>query len=206
MKRLLPSLAALLVCVAVLWGWTDGFQAFTVFSHALRQAGPLPRALPDIPLVNQEGEAFSLKNKKKFVLVNFVYLDCPDVCHKINNRLEGIYRTMAGKMIPENLELLTISFDLQRDDVRKIKSYKQLFGKGLDGWTFALPDGISPEKFDNFLRKIGVWARRVPGTGLINHSIYQFLVAPDGKIVKVFDPARENDQKIMGELEAWVSK
>lgn len=206
MKRLLPPLVALLLCVSILWVWTDGFRAFTVFSYALNQAGPLPRAFPDAVFVNQDGATFHLQDKKKFVLVNFVYLDCPDVCHKINNRLEGIYRKLAGGIIPADLELLTISFDLQRDNVRKIKSYKQLFGEGLSGWTFALPEGMTQESFDQFLRTLGVWARRVPGTAIINHSIYQFLVAPNGEIVKVFDPAREDDRQIIEELKSWVQK
>lgn len=206
MKGLLPPLAVAALCVAVLWGWTDGFCAFTVFSHTLNKAGPLPRAFPDIPLRDHNGAAFRLTEKKKYLLVNFVYLDCPDVCHKINNRLEGIYRAMAGGIVPGKLEMLTISFDLQRDDIKKIRLYRKLFGSGIDGWTFALPDGLTQQEFDDFLGRAGIWARRVPGTILINHSIYQFLVAPDGRIANIFDPARESDQEIIAQLNSWVQK
>lgn len=206
MKNLLPPLAAAAFCIAVLWGWTDGFRAFTVFSHTLNKAGALPRVFPDVPLKNQDGVTFRLKEKGKYLLINFVYLDCPDVCHKINNRLEGIHRAMGDGIVPEKLEMLTISFDLQHDDIRKIRSYRRLFGPGIDGWTFALPDGLTQEEFDDFLGRAGIWARRVPGTALINHSIYQFLVAPGGEIVKIFDPARESDREIIGQLNSWVQK
>lgn len=206
MRKCLPPLLALVLCAAVLWVWTDGFRSFTVFSHALLAAGPLPRKFPDLPLVDQDGRAFQVGGEKKYVLVNFVYLDCPDVCHKINNRLEGIYRALEGRIIPQRLELLTVSFDLRHDDLRKIRSYRQLFDGGLEGWTFALPEGVTQEKFDRFLAKLGVWAQRVPGTHLINHSIYQFLVAPNGNIVRIFDPAREDDRLIAQELELWSQK
>lgn len=206
MRKLLPPLVAAAVCVAVLWTWTDGSRTFTVFSHALHKAGPVPRAFPDIPLVDHNGTAFHPGKTGKYLLINFVYLDCPDVCHIINNRMEGIHRALSGKFVPEKLEMLTISFDLQRDDVKKLRNYRKQFGAGIDGWTFALPDGLTQGEFDKFLERAGVWARRVPGTALINHSIFQFLVAPNGEIVKIFDPAREDDREIVAQLTSWIQK
>ncbi len=206
MRKWLPPLLALGLVVGILWGWTDGFRTFTVFSHALYAAGPLPRQFPDLPLNDQDGRGFRVGDGKKFVLVNFVYLDCPDVCHKITNRLEGIHRALEGRVIPNKLELVTVSFDLRQDDLRKIRSYRRHFGGGLEGWSFALPHGLTQGEFDRVLEELGLWARRIPGTHLINHAIYQFLVAPDGRIVRVFDPAREDDRRITEELELWVQK
>ncbi len=205
MKHILPPLAALLLCIGGLWGWTNGFTAFTVFSHTLAEAGPPPRAFPNIPLINQDSTVFRIKDKHKYVLLNFVYLNCPNVCHKVNNRLEGIYTALDGTLVPGTLELVTVSFDLRNDDVRKLKNYRKLFVGGLPGWTFALPHGSDEQAFGSYLKQAGVWAYRLPESGIINHSVYLFLLSPANELVRVFDPAREDDDAIIAGIRACVN-
>ncbi len=204
MKKLLLPLLTLAGAVALLAFWSNGFRTFTVFSDTLHRAGPLPREFPDIPLRDQDGKAFHLKDQKKFHLVNFVYLNCPEVCHKINNRLEGVYHGMEGGLIPKVLEFVTISFDQKNDSLERIRSYRSQFEPGIAGWTFALTDRVSSKDFEGFLRQAGVWAKPVPKTGLINHSIYQFLVSPENRIVAVFDPGRETDAAILARIRSCL--
>lgn len=204
MKHLLPPLAALLLCIGGLWGWTKGFTTYTVFSHTLAQAGPLPHPFPDIPLISQDSTVFRIKDMHKYVLVNYVYLNCPNVCHKVNNRLEGIYGQLEGHLVPSALELVTISFDLRNDDVRKLKNYRLLFQGGLQGWTFALPYASDEQAFGSYLKQAGIWAFRLPETGIINHSVYLFLISPANEVVRVFDPAREDDNAIIAGIRACV--
>ncbi|MBS1632924.1 MAG: SCO family protein [Bacteroidetes bacterium] len=198
MKKILIPFLALAISLTVLAKWTGGFRSFTVFSYTLQQAGNIPRDFPDIPLIDQDGNVFHIKDKHKYTLINFVYLNCPSVCHKINNRLEKIYHSINPDIVPSQLEFVTISFDPDNDDVEKIKKYRNFFGADISGWTFALPYRTALPGFENYLHQVGIWASSAPGTGIINHSIYIFLVAPDNKIIRVFDPAREDDHFIAG--------
>lgn len=206
MKHFIAPTLVLALALLGLGVWTRGFTAFTVFSHTLQTAGSLPRSLAPIDLVDQDGKIFRLGNAKKYTLVNFVYLNCPFVCHKINNRLEGIYRALQPSLVPQKLQLVTVSFDTEHDDTARIKKYRRQFGAHLDGWTFALPYGIDKTAFDEFLVRLGVWAQAAPERDIINHSIFLFLLTPDKKITRVFDPARESDAQILTELRTQVAR
>lgn len=200
MKNFIPPFVALVICIAVIWKWTYGFSAFTVFSYTLRDAGTTPRTFPDIQLINQDSIVFHIKDKKKYTLVNFVYLNCPNVCHKVNNRLEEIYNKIDSNIVPSKLELVTVSFDLKNDNIKKIKNYRNHFSSNIQGWSFALPYQISQKDFDTYFKQVGIWAKAAPKSNVINHSIYLFLISPENKVIKVFDPAREDNATIINEV------
>ncbi|HRP01592.1 MAG TPA: SCO family protein [Candidatus Kapabacteria bacterium] len=200
MKKILIPIITFCVCFAVIWSWTNAFSSFTVFSYTLKEAGDTPRYFPDIKFINQNANVFDLKDKHKYVLMNFVYLNCPSVCHKVNNQLEEIYHLLDTSIVPSKLEFVTVSFDLKNDNLEKIEKYRDFFGDSIPGWAFALPYQTNEVQFRNFLKDIGIWAEEAPQTGIINHSIYLFLISPENKIIKTFDPARENNQQIINKL------
>jgi len=200
MKRVLIPVLTLIICITIIWKWTLGFSAFTVFTYTLDKAGTIPRAFPDISMINQNGKTFHLKDKHKFMLANFVYLNCPYVCHKVNNQLEQIYHLIDSSTIPSKLEFLTLSFDLKNDNIQKIKKYRSYFGTDINGWTFALPYKVSNQEFNQYLTRVGIWKYAVPSTGIINHSIYLFLISPENKIIKIFDPARDSNDVIVRQI------
>ena len=206
MKRILIPVFSFLICFAVIWAWTDGFSAFTIFSYTLKEAGETPRPFPEFQLINENGEVFSFTDKHKYLVVNFMYLDCPLVCHKVNNRIEEIYEMFDPETVPDNLEFVTISFDLEHDDVQKIKNYRNLFDADIKGWTFALPYQSSKEDFNEALRNIGVWTYQIPETGAINHSIYLFLISSDNEIIKVIDPARNDNAAIISQINQCINQ
>ena len=200
MKKILIPIFALIICVTILWKWTYGFSAFTIYSYTLKEAGDAPRAFPAFQMVNQNGVTFNLKDKHKYVLINFVYLNCPLACHKVNNQIEQIYHLFSPAIVPEKLEFVTVSFDLVGDNIQKINNYRSHYGNNIDGWTFALPFHSNQQEFTHVLRKIGVWTYEVPSTGIINHSLYLYLISPDNKVVKTFDPARDDNQTIIEQI------
>lgn len=206
MRKILIPVISLALCLSVIWQWTCGFSAFTVFSYTLERAGTNPRAFPEISMIDQDGHVFRLKDKHKFVLINFVYLNCPYVCHKVNNQIEQIYHLADPSLVPSQLQFITMSFDLKNDDIQKIRKYRSYFGKDIEGWSFTLPFQTKETDFANFLNKVGVWKYMVPSTGIINHSIYLFLVSPDQKIVSVFDPARQTNEQIIQKIESCIEE
>lgn len=207
MKSILIPLATAVVCILAISQWTDGFRAFTVFSYTLNKAGDMPRSFPDMELMNQEGEKFRIRDEGKYVLTNFVYLNCPDVCHKVNNRLETIYHLIPSEYFSDDLKFVTISFDPERDDVDRIKKYRNLFDKDdISGWDFAIPYHSRFGNLDEYLKDAGIWAVPAPASRMINHSVYIFLISPENKVITVFDPGRESDEEIANGIRKVIQK
>ena len=204
-RQILIPVTTLLICVGIISKWTHGFKAFTIFSYTLEEAHPLSKTFPDIRLVDHTGKVFNIHDKDKYLLVNFVYLNCPDVCHKVNNQLEELYHLPeAARVIPDKLNLLTISFDQENDNVAKIEKYRSYFGKDIDAWSFALPYQFKEEDFFDYLKSLGVWIYKNPDTGIINHSVNLYLISPDHKIVRIFDPGREKSKSIIKQIEQCI--
>ncbi|MCZ2101372.1 MAG: SCO family protein [Chitinophagales bacterium] len=206
MKKVIIPISTFILCVFIVYNWTAGFSAFTVFSDTLHKAGSLPRTFPDIELISQDSVHFKIGDKKKFKLVNYVYLNCPLVCHKVNNRLEDIYHSVSDSIIPAQLELITISFDLKYDNIQKIKNYRARFTEDIHGWTFAIPSTEAHTSFEQYLLDVGIWAKPANQTGIINHSVYLFLLSPDNQVIAVFDPAREDNSEIINKTLGWIQK
>lgn len=200
LKKILIPILSLLFCLVVIGKWTKGFTAFTIFSYTLKEAGDIGRQLPDLHVINQNGESFNLKEKQKYVLLNFVYLNCPLACHKVNNQIENIYHLFDNSIVPNKLEFLTISFDPENDGIQRIKNYRKNFGDSISGWNFAIPYKTDSASFKKSLKEIGIWAYSVPNTNLINHSLYLFLISPNNTIIKVFDPGRDETYSIKEQI------
>lgn len=205
-KQLLIPVFSLAVCLLVIGWWTYGFSAFTTYSYTLKAAGATPRKIPDIRLVNQDGKVFHLNAPHSYILLNFVYLSCPNVCQKVNNDLDAIYHLMDSSLVPSKLQFVTVSFDLKNDNIQKIKKYRSFYGSDITGWTFALPYGESGTTFHQYLHDIGIYAYRIPGTALINHSSYMFLITPQNEIIRVFDPTREKNPFIVNQIKQCLEE
>jgi len=93
---------------------------------------------------------------------------------------------------------------LKNDDLVKIKRYRERFGTDINGWSFALPYQSDQKTFNRFLIQAGIWKYQIPANGVINHSVYLLLINPKNKIVKIFDPARENSQAITSQIKSCV--
>ncbi len=206
LKQIFIPVLFLSLCIGIIGWWTLGFKAFTIFSYTLKDAAPLNSNFQDIGLINQDGEVFHLGDKHTYKLVNFVYLNCPSVCHKVNNQLEEIYHLVDTSLIPERINFITISFDLKHDDVEKIKLYRNHFGDNIEGWTFALPYQTNEDQFDAFLKRTGVWIYKDSKTGIINHSTDLYLLSPTNEIIDIFDPNRSDNQAIKQQIQEWITK
>ena len=206
MKNVLIPVLSLVICFFIFWKWTYGFKAFTIFTYTLNKAGKTPREFPGFQMVDQNGNGFDIKDKHKYVLVNFVYLDCPYACHKVNNELDNIYHLFSKGIVPSQLEFVTVSFDPAMDDINRLKNYRSHFGNDISGWTFAIPNHTVQKDLNKLLRDVGVWTYKNPESGIINHSLYLFLVSPDNKIIKIFDPARDNDSTIIEQINECIKE
>jgi len=106
------------------------------------------------------------------VLLFFGYTHCPDICPQTLYHLAQIYKRLGR---PQDLQVLMITVDPERDDPDTTDRYAKLFDKrfvGLSG---------SPEAVARVAAQYYVYSRREPN-GLINHTATVTLVDSRGLI------------------------
>ncbi len=198
------SIAAL-ICLLILGGglalvsaWTLGFSAFTSYSYALVEAGPLPRAAPDITFLDQfdnERRLTSLRGRD--VLLHVFYGSCVTICPIVIEELRELYSDLSPAQ-RSKLVILSISVNSVRDTTKRLLDLWRQEG-AFEGWIMARP---STDSFDRVTREFGIWVF-AKSDGTINHSADLFLIDRGGRIVRVFSPQSNND-RIRRDLEKYL--
>ncbi|KAJ3012330.1 Cu-binding protein [Thoreauomyces humboldtii] len=158
-------------------------------------------------LVDHDGRPVTdLDYRGKFMLLYFGYTFCPDVCPEELEKMAEVVETLTNKhgYSQETLVPIFISCDPKRDSVSAIKEYVQDFHQkfvGLIGthaqikrvakayrlYFSAPPRAVDDDEADY----------------LVDHSIFFYLVDPDGRYVAHFgrtDTADEVVQKVIGQI------
>ena len=184
--------------VGLVYTWTLGFSAFTSYSYALNKAGPLPRAAPDISLVDQFGNERRLASLRgRYVLLHVFYGSCLTICPIVIEQLREVYSDLPaaqrGKLV-----ILSISVDLVRDTTERLLDLWHEEG-AFQGWIMAQP---ADRSIDRVAQEFGIWVF-AKNDGTINHSADLFLIDPAGRIVRVISP-QSNSDGIRRDLEKYL--
>jgi protein SCO1/2 len=98
-----------------------------------------PYVVPDTPLVDTGGDAFSLAadTDARLTLVFFGYTNCPDICQVVMSSLAS-----AMTRIPESdrddVEVVFVTTDPARDDEEALRTYLDRFDPTFTGLTGKL--------------------------------------------------------------------
>jgi len=196
---------AALICLLVLGGgaglvyaWTLGFSAFTSYSYALIEAGPLPRAAPDISFVDQFGNERRLASLRgRHVLLHVFYGSCFTICPIVIEELRELYSDLSPAQ-RSKLVILSISVDPVRDTTERLLDLWREEG-AFEGWIMAQPADAS---INRVAQEFGIWVF-AKNDGTINPSADLFLIDPGGRIVRVFS-AQSNNDRIRRDLEKYL--
>ena len=173
MKRgFLPLLAVVLAGgIGALWLATDGFRVVTNFGAWQLAVERDPRGLPNVPLLDQNGQPFSLADYRgKTVLVDFIYTRCPTICGVLGDDFRNAL-TLARGGTNADIDLLSISFDPTNDDRQALRQYAARYGAtaplwrvaaparqdGLDALLHAFGDVVIPDGFGGFVHSSAVY-------------------------------------------------
>jgi protein SCO1 len=200
-NRGIAALICLLVLgggVALVYAWTLGFSAFTSYSYALIEAGPLPRAAPDISFVDQFGNERRMASLRgRHVLLHVFYGSCFTICPIVIEELRELYSNLSPTQ-RSKLVILSITVDSVRDTTERLLDLWRKEG-AFEGWIMAQPSDAS---IDWVTRELGIWLF-AKSDGTINHSADLFLIDPDGRIMRVFSAQSKND-RIRRDLEKYL--
>ncbi|GBD06288.1 hypothetical protein HRbin21_00074 [bacterium HR21] len=139
------------------------------------------------PLWTQQGTAveFPQDFRGRVVLVAFFYVQCPDICPMIAERMRQIWEALPDTA---GVQAVMISFDPRRDTPERLRDFAQAHGLPEPG--FVLASG-RPEVVDQLVERFGVVVQKTPSeftaggeAYFFAHSDVLFLLDSQGRIRK----------------------
>jgi protein SCO1/2 len=185
-RGFVPLLAAVLACGIGALAWaTEGFRVVTSEGARRLAVERAPRAVPDIRLIDQEGQAFSLADYRgRVLLLEFIYTRCPTICGVFGEdfrRVQDIERRSASH---PDTDLVSISFDPASDDREALKLYADRYGAKAPHWRVAAP--ADARDLAGLLKTFDVTVI-ADGLGGFVHDGAVYLVNAQGRLVRILD-------------------
>lgn len=168
------------------------------------------KEVPDFKLTNQDGKRFSLRDYRgKALAVTFIYAQCPlpEYCIKMSTAFSDLNNNVINSEYRDKIRLLSISFDPARDTPEKLKSY----GLGYMGKD-AKPDftvwQLAVGKDEEVRAVADFFGLRYEvdqnDKTQFNHSLRTAVIAPDGKVTKIFSGNEWTPGELQRELLATL--
>jgi protein SCO1/2 len=119
---------------------------------ALRQEKTNVR-FADVVLLDQDGMPVRLEKdlvSDHLVVMGFIYTSCTTVCPVVSSIMGKVQQQLGGR-VGEEVRLVSISVDPQRDDAKRLASYARAFQRG-PGWSWLTG---SPYAISETLKGLG---------------------------------------------------
>jgi protein SCO1/2 len=185
------SVAALLAVTALAgaaFAWvSEGFYAVT--SDGVRRANlaRMPRALPDIVLVDAFGQTLSLQDYGSAGEATFVtlqYVRCRSVCLSSAAAQSWLQGELQARGLQTRVKLLTLSFDPHNDTQQVLLQHAQRLHADSGLWRFATVGDAQ-----DLPQLLGLFDLVVlpDGLGGFSHNAALFLIGHDGRLSKAYD-------------------
>ncbi|MDQ3803294.1 MAG: SCO family protein [Acidobacteriota bacterium] len=173
-------------------------------------AGPPPGTqVPDVALVNQDGERLSLDRLRgRALLLTFIYTRCPvpDYCPLMSSNFAAVHRELErDAALRPKAHLLSVTLDPAYDTPKVLRSYgaayTERYGEEtFEHWDFATGD---PAEICRLAQFFGLAYREE--SGQVVHSLRTALVAPDGKVYKIYRGNEWKPEEVLADLRRLLS-
>lgn len=171
---------------------------------------PRPGAeVPDFALVNQDGKPIKLRDYRgKALALTFIYTRCPiqDYCPLMSSNFAQIDRLLRkDPALAGRAHLLSISIDPDYDKPEVLRRYGAEYLKESGGdfshWEFA---SGAPEQIRAAADFFGLryWAEG----GQIIHSLRTAIIAPDGKLYKLYRDNQWKPEELLNDLKSAANQ
>jgi protein SCO1/2 len=172
---------------------------------ALLDAGivllPQSRTLPELSLIDQNGQTFAVDQlKDKWSLLFFGYTFCPDICPATLADLRQL-RSKLPEETRANLRVVLVSVDPQRDTPEQLKKYLNYFDADFVGLT---GEEKNIQKLANAVSIPYIPADTSEENYTVNHSGNLVILGPDGT-QRGFIRAPLNNEKLVQQLPALMA-
>lgn len=145
-----------------------------------------PFAVSATPLVDTEGEAYSLAadTDKDLTLVFFGYTNCPDICGQVMATLAGMLTRLDDEE-KEDVDVVFVTTDAPRDTEEVVADYVDAFDPSIIGLTGDMDDIIEVGQS----LAVGIeTGEKLPGGGYdVTHGTRVYAVDPDDQSPMMWD-------------------
>lgn len=167
----------------------------------------LDKDVPDFKLTNQDNKQISLKDfKGKATAITFIYSRCPlpEFCILMSRRFSDLAIQLQNSAdLKDKIRLLSISFDPATDTPETLKKYGLGYIRN-PNYDFAVwqlataPDADMKKIADFFGLRYEIDQNNKTQ---FNHSLRTVVIAPDGKVKKIFTGGEWTNEELLKELE-----
>jgi protein SCO1/2 len=176
---------------------------------AAAPASPEPKPgdeVPDFSLTNQDGKRISFHQYRgRAVALTFIYTRCPlpDYCPLMTERFAQADKALKGDPdLYARTRLLSITVDPVYDRPKILREYASAYtsenGKpSFDHWEFATG---TEEEIKRVATYFGM--QYFQKDDQIIHSLRTAVIAPDGKLVKLYTGSEWKPEEILADLQA----
>ncbi len=168
---------------------------------------PAPKVILPFAAVDQKGKLFTheqLDGKWSFLF--FGYTHCPDICPVTMSILRQVYENLVKSNNAENVQVIFISVDPERDTPETLAEYTAYFHKDFIGLTG------SREQIEQLARIIGIayvhGEKNASGGYLVDHTASIFLISPVREWTGIFSAPHDAEDITRGfrAIESFVGK
>jgi protein SCO1/2 len=155
---------------------------------------------PPFTLIDQDGNERTLDALRgSAVLLDFVYTQCNGPCPVSTSARVQLQKSLPDE-IGQQLQLVSISLDPQRDTPDELRRYALERGADLAKWSFLTGDSTAVE---SVLRSYGVGVVR-EADGNIQHVVVSFLIDPRGRITRRYFGLDHDTDEFIRDVSAAV--
>lgn len=167
-------------------------------------------AVPDFSLVNQDGKRIRVQQfKGKAVLLTFIFTRCPnpEYCTLMSNNFALIDRELQkDAKLYNSTHLLSISIDPEHDTPKVLRSYGGAHTENYTTETFKHWEFTTGTKDE--VKQVAQFfgLTYYPDKDQIVHSLRTAIIAPDGKVYKVYTGNEWKPEEVLQDLRALVGE
>lgn len=159
----------------------------------------------DIVGVDGENQPFQLsEHRGEYVLVNFGYTFCPDVCPFTLADMSAAYEQLEAENadLSEELAMVFVSVDPERDTPDVLDAYTNAFHKDIYGIYIEDPQALETTKtaYGIFAEKNEPADPENPDNYFVDHSAGIYVIDPDGNF-RLFFPYETEVEQMVADLE-----
>lgn len=164
---------------------------------------PQSRNLPDVQMINQDGQPVTINELKgKWSLLFFGYTFCPDICPTTLAQLRQIKSELPADA-GDKLQIILVSVDPHRDTPQQLKQYLGYFDPQFIGLA---PKSVEElQTVANALSIPFIPADTSKPNYTVDHSGNLAVIGPDGT-QRGFIRAPLNNVKLVAQLPVMVSR
>ncbi|MEP1937996.1 MAG: SCO family protein [Balneola sp.] len=137
-------------------------------------------------VVNQNGEEITFPDDYtgKYVIMGFIYTNCPDICPLVTQNMIKVQKELGN---PDDVQFLGVTFDPKRDTPQVLKEYKNVFDLGRNFDFLTADSSTVSELMDSVRVRSQVSFTQIRDDGkelyFMNHSDKIMVLDKKGRVI-----------------------